>query len=241
MISKLSLTIIPNFEEGEVLLINKELDWTSFDVVNSIKAFLKYELGIKKIKIGHAGTLDPKATGLMIICTGKQTKSIEKYQSLDKEYTGSFTLGQTTPSWDTETTPNQNFPIDHITEKMIYDITNRFIGTIWQRPPSYSAIWIDGRRAYKIARKDNKFKLEPRQVEISEFEIVSVKIPQVNFRIRCSKGTYIRALANDFGKALNSGAYLSSLCRSAIGHFKLEEALSINEFKERYKNPEEEW
>lgn len=177
----------------------------------------------------------------MIICTGKQTKSIEKYQSLDKEYTGSFTLGQTTPSWDTETTPNQNFPIDHITEKMIYDITNRFIGTILQRPPSYSAIWIDGRRAYKIARKDNKFKLEPRQVEISEFEIVSVKIPQVNFRIRCSKGTYIRALANDFGKALNSGAYLSSLCRSAIGHFKLEEALSINEFKERYKNPEEEW
>lgn len=241
MISKTLLPSHPDYAAGEVVLINKEINWTSFDVVNSIKIFLKYEFELKKIKIGHAGTLDPKATGLMIVCTGKQTKSIDTYQSFEKEYTGTFTLGLSTPSWDTETLPDQTFPTGHITKEMIMNVARQFTGTILQRPPSFSAIWVDGKRAYKIARKNSEFRMEPRQVEVTSFEITAVEMPLVHFRIRCSKGTYIRSLASDFGKALDSGAYLSALCRTAIGDFRLEDALTISEFKENYKNPDSDW
>ncbi len=240
MISKTSLPSHPDFAAGEVLLINKEINWTSFDVVNSIKIYLKYEYELRKIKIGHAGTLDPKASGLMIVCAGRQTKSIDTFQAFEKEYTGAFTLGLTTPSWDTETLPDQTYPTEHITPEMIGNAAKQLTGTILQRPPSFSAIWVDGKRAYKIARKDSEFRMEPRQVEVTAFEITGIEMPLVHFRIRCSKGTYIRALANDFGKALGSGAYLSVLCRTAIGEFRLEDALTISEFKEIYKNPDSE-
>lgn len=235
MISKQTPVPHPDFKEGEVLLINKDIDWTSFDVVNFLKIFLKFEFGIKKIRIGHAGTLDPKATGLVIICTGKKTKSIESYQAQEKEYTGTFTLGSTTPSWDSETQPDLTFPTEHISEELISGATKQFTGDIFQIPPTYSALKIDGKRAYKYARDNKEVKMRQRQVRIFEFDITGIEMPLVYFRVRCSKGTYIRSLAFDFGKALGSGAYLSSLCRTAIGEYKLENALTISEFKQLYK------
>lgn len=235
MINQKSFIQNPDFKEGEVLLINKDLNWTSFDVVNSLKIYLKYEFGIKKIKIGHAGTLDPRATGLVIVCTGKQTKSIDNYQAREKEYTGSFTLGSTTPSWDSETETDQQFPTEHITGEMIHEATRQFTGVILQTPPIFSALKVDGKRAYKFARNNQEVTMQQRQVEVFEFEITRIEMPLVFFRVRCSKGTYIRSLAHDFGKAVDSGAYLSSLHRTAIGEFRVEDALTISEFKQHYK------
>ncbi len=220
-----------DFLKGEVLLIDKPLTWTSFDVVNKIRLLLKYACGIKKIKVGHAGTLDPMASGLLIVCTGKATKEIEKYQAQEKEYTGSFTLGVTTPSFDSETETDKEYPVDHITPELLQSAISNLTGWIDQVPPVYSAIKIKGERAYKFARANEDIQLKSRKVLISEFEITNFQLPLLQFRIVCSKGTYIRSIARDLGKNLNSGAYLSSLRRIRIGDFKIEEALGIEPFQ----------
>jgi tRNA pseudouridine55 synthase len=210
-------------DEGRVLLINKALDWTSFDVVNKLRNKLKIK------KIGHAGTLDPLATGLLIVCVGKMTKRIEEFMGLEKEYTGRFVLGQTTPSHDLETETSPAEDISHLTEAMIHSAVQPFIGTVSQLPPLHSAIKIGGKRAYSYARKGAEIELAPRQVEIKEFEITDIALPEVSFRIVCSKGTYIRSIARDFGKALGTGAYLSALCRTRIGHLRLEDAVTVDQ------------
>jgi len=210
-------------EEGRVLLINKPLEWTSFDVVNK----LRYRLKTKKV--GHAGTLDPLATGLLIICTGKMTKRIDEFQAQEKEYTGKFVLGQSTPSHDLETKVSEAEDISSITENHIRAAAEKFIGTIQQVPPLHSAIKVDGKRAYKLARKGQDIELKAREVFIKEFEISSIEKPILSFRVVCSKGTYIRSLARDFGKALGTVAYLSELCRTRIGDFKLADALTIDQ------------
>ncbi len=211
-----------NANPDRVLLINKPLNWTSFDVVNK----LRYQLNIRKI--GHAGTLDPLATGLLIICTGKLTKQIDIYQQQEKEYTGTFILGQTTPSHDLETEVSSPVPVDHLTSKQLEECRIKFTGTISQIPPLHSAIKIEGRRAYEFARKGEERELKPREVLISEFEW-KVELPVINFKVVCSKGTYIRSLARDIGQELQVGAYLASLCRTRIGNFKLEDAKTIEE------------
>jgi tRNA pseudouridine55 synthase len=210
-------------DTGRVLLINKPFQWTSFDVVNK----LRYKLKTKKI--GHAGTLDPLATGLLIICVGKMTKRIEEFMGLEKEYTGKFVLGQTTPSYDLETAVSEAKDISKITDEMIHDAVGPFIGTINQLPPMHSAIRIGGKRAYEFARKGADIELKPREVQIHKFEITSISLPEVSFRIVCSKGTYIRSIARDFGNALQVGAYLSALCRTRIGTFLLSDALEVNQ------------
>lgn len=213
------------FLDGQVLLIDKPLTWTSFDVVNKLRYHIKKTYDIKKIKVGHAGTLDPLATGLLIVCTGKQTKQISEYMGQPKEYTGIFTLGATTPSYDLETEPDAHFETDHITSALLQETIKQFTGIIEQVPPIFSAIKKDGKKAYELARAGEKIELKARTVEISNFEIISFENNMVHFKVNCSKGTYIRSLAHDFGKALNSGAHLSSLRRTAIGNFKVEEAL----------------
>ena len=212
-----------NDDTGRVLLINKPLRWTSFDVVNK----LRFKLKIKKI--GHAGTLDPLATGLLIICVGKMTKRIEEFMGLEKEYTGKFVLGKTTPSHDLETEVNDEKDISQLAEGIIREKVKPFIGTISQLPPLHSAIRIGGKRAYEFARKGRDVQLNPRDVQIHEFEITSIDLPEVSFRIVCSKGTYIRSIARDFGNALGVGAYLSALCRTRIGTFKLTDALDVDQ------------
>lgn len=212
-------------ENGHLLLINKPLSWTSFDVVNK----LRYRLKIKKI--GHAGTLDPLATGLLIICTGRMTKQIDTFMGLEKEYTGTFVIGQTTPSYDLETEVSAPVDVSRITEHDIRNAARELTGKISQLPPAHSAIKVDGKRAYKFARQGKEVELKPREVEVREFEITSIALPQVNFRISCSKGTYIRSLARDLGEKLGVGAYLSQLCRTRIGNFKLEDAVSIDDVK----------
>lgn len=208
-------------EEARVLLVNKPYEWTSFDVVNK----LRYRLKIKKV--GHAGTLDPLATGLLIICTGKMTKRIEEFMGLEKEYTGTFVLGQSTPSHDLETAVDAQRDISALTEEMIRTATRSFTGTIQQLPPLHSAIKVGGKRAYQFARKGKEVELQPRAVDVSVFEITSIQLPEVNFRIVCSKGTYIRSIARDYGNLLGVGAYLSKLCRTRIGTFRLEDALEV--------------
>lgn len=217
------------FETGQVLLINKPLRWTSFDAVRKIRNLVRIK------KVGHAGTLDPLATGLLIICTGKFTKRINEYMAQEKEYTGSFTLGATTPTFDLESEPVNFKPVSGITEEMIRAATLPFTGEIMQVPPAHSAIKQDGKRVYELARAGKEVKLEPRKVTIKEFEITGTDLPVVNFRVVCSTGTYIRSLANDFGKALGCGAYLSSLCRTRIGQFTLKEAMSIEAFEEKIR------
>lgn len=209
--------------EGRILLIDKPYEWTSFDVVNK----LRYKLKIKKI--GHAGTLDPLATGLLIVCVGKMTKRIEEFMGLEKEYTGKFVIGQTTPSHDLETEVSAAADISGITELMIRDTTRAFTGVISQLPPLHSAIKIGGKRAYQFARKGKEVALQPRQVEVSTFEITAIQLPEISFRIVCSKGTYIRSIARDFGEALGVGAYLSHLCRTRIGPYLLSNAITIEE------------
>ncbi|HEY3429720.1 MAG TPA: tRNA pseudouridine(55) synthase TruB [Cyclobacteriaceae bacterium] len=210
-------------DEGRVLFINKPLEWTSFDVVNK----LRYKLKTKKI--GHAGTLDPLATGLLIICVGKKTKQIETFMGLEKEYTGTFVVGQTTPSYDLETEVSEPKDISGVTEAAIRKVVHSLTGKIQQLPPLHSAIKIGGKRAYKFARKGKEVELKPREVEVKEFEITAVQLPQLHFRVVCSKGTYIRSLARDLGEGLGVGAYLSQLCRTRIGEYKLENAVTIDD------------
>jgi len=223
---------IDDFKEGQLLLIDKPLKWTSFQVVNKLRWLISNTFKVKKIKVGHAGTLDPLASGLLLICTGKMTKKIEEYQGMPKEYTGTFTVGATTPSFDMETEINQNFPSDHITEGFIIETTQNFLGEIDQKPPLYSAIKKDGDRLYDIARRGETTEIASRKVSIYTFEITKVNLPYISFRITCSKGTYIRSIADDFGRALNSGAYLSALRRTKIGDYSVENAISPIKFQE---------
>lgn len=220
-----------NFIEGETLLVNKDLGWTSFDVVNSIRSTLRYALQIKKIKVGHAGTLDPLASGLLIVCTGKHTKTIDLIQAKDKVYSGTFILGATRPSQDKETEIDRYFEYSHITEEDIYKVAESFIGNQQQIPPMFSAIKVEGTRAYMHARENVTIELKARPIEIFSFEITSINLPEVGFRIKCGKGTYIRSIARDFGEKLNSGAYLGSLCREKIGEFSLDDSLTTQQIK----------
>ena len=215
--------------EGQLLLIDKPLNWTSFQVVNKIRWELKNKFGIKKLKVGHAGTLDPLATGLLLVCTGKMTKKISEIQALVKEYTGTFTLGATTPSYDLETPIDGTFPIDHLDDNALKEVINQFTGVVDQYPPVFSAIKKDGKRLYKYARKGEEIKIKSRQVEILAFELTKIKLPTIDFYVKCSKGTYIRSLANDYGKALGSGAHVSSLRRTAIGLHRIEDAYTIEQ------------
>jgi tRNA pseudouridine55 synthase len=220
-----------SFQEGQILLIDKPLGWTSFQVVNKLRWLIRKQFNLKKIKVGHAGTLDPLASGLLIICTGKFTKQIDTYQGQEKEYTGTFTLGTTTPSFDLETEINETFDISALTEEKIIAATHQFIGEIQQQPPVFSAIKKDGKRLYEFARSGEEVEVAFRKVEITLFEITRLALPEVDFKVRCSKGTYIRSLANDFGKALDNGAHLSALRRTKIGEFSVEKAKSIEAFE----------
>ena len=218
------------FIEGKVLLIDKPLRWTSFDIVKKIRALTHVS------KIGHAGTLDPLATGLLIICTGKFTKSINDYMGMEKEYTGCFTIGATTATYDLESRPGNITDISLVTQEQVYAATQQFIGNIQQMPPIFSALKIEGKPAYKLARKGKEVILEPRPVTISAFEITGIELPNIYFKVVCSTGTYIRSLANDYGAALGVGAYLSSLRRTRIGHFLVEDALSVNAIYHQVKD-----
>jgi len=221
---------VEDFKNGQILLIDKPLTWTSFQVVNKIRGAIKKQFDLKKIKVGHAGTLDPLATGLLILCTGKFTKKIEEFQAQLKEYTGTFTLGSTTPSYDLETAVNEHFSIDHLTEDVIVNATKQFIGEIEQKPPIFSAIKKDGKRLYELARAGETTEIKSRKVSIYTFEITNIDLPKIEFKVVCSKGTYIRSLANDFGKSLKSGAHLSSLRRTKIGNYSVKNAISIDSF-----------
>lgn len=219
-----------DFKNGQVLLIDKPLTWTSFQAVNKLRWEIRQAFNIKKIKVGHAGTLDPLATGLLIICTGKMTKKIDTFQGQDKEYTGTFVLGSTTPSYDLETEIDQTFPTDHITDDNIHKVANSFIGDTEQFPPIFSALKKDGKRLYDYAREGKTVEIKPRTIRISEFEITNIDGTKIQFRVVCSKGTYIRSLAHDFGKALNSGAHLSVLRRTKIGDFDVKNAVTPLDF-----------
>ena len=221
-----------NFQEGEVLLFNKPLYWTSFDLVNKIRILLRSSLDLKKIKVGHAGTLDPLASGLMIICIGKATKKIDTFRDLDKEYVATFHLGKTTPSFDLETETDNSYPTGHITERLVRDVLKGFLGEQKQVPPMYSAKLIAGKRAYEFARQGIEKKLEPVTVFFREIELISFEIPEIKIRVVCSKGTYIRSFARDFGIALMSGSYLSTLERTAIGSYRVVDSYSLEKFSE---------
>lgn len=220
-----------DYKNGQVILIDKPLEWTSFQVVNKVRWLLRKRFDIKKIKVGHAGTLDPLATGLLILCTGKFTKQIDTYQAQEKEYTGTFSLGATTPSYDLETEIDQRFDMSGITSEKIKTTALQFIGEIQQQPPVFSALKKDGKRLYEFARAGEEVEIPKRTVNISVFEITNIDLPKVDFRVACSKGTYIRSLANDFGKALDNGAHLSALRRTKIGDFLVEDAVSLEAFE----------
>ncbi len=220
------------FLEGQVLLIDKPLEWSSFHAVNAVKWALRRKFRLKKIKVGHAGTLDPLATGLLIICTGRATKNIQEIQSMPKEYEGSMILGATRPSYDLETEIDKEYSTEGITVSMIRECVKHFIGEIEQKPPLFSAVKKDGKRLYEYAREGKNVEIKGRNIEIYEFEILSVVLPRVDFRVRCSKGTYIRSLAHDFGQKLGCGAYLSALRRTKIGPHKVNNALKPDDFKE---------
>lgn len=218
-----------NLEDaGTVLLVNKPLEWTSFDVVNKLRYILHTR------KIGHAGTLDPLATGLLIVCAGKMTKQIDQFQAQEKEYTGTLVLGQTTPSYDLETIPGEAHDITGITASAVSEAAATFVGTIEQVPPIHSSVKVGGKRAYAMARKGKPVELKPRTVDIREFEITACRFPEVDFRVVCSKGTYIRSLAHDLGQRLGVGAYLAALCRTRIGNYRLTEAETLEQIRERY-------
>lgn len=225
------------FQEGQILLIDKPLTWSSFQAVNKIKYAIIKNLNLpKKFKIGHAGTLDPLASGLLIICTGKFTKRISELQGQIKEYTGTIVVGATTPSYDLETEVNETFPTEHITNELIYETTKLFIGEIDQFPPVFSALKKDGKRLYEHARAGEEVEIVSRKIEITEFEITRIALPEIDFRVVCSKGTYIRSLAYDFGKALNSGAHLTELRRTKIGSYSVDNAIEPLAFEKLY-NP----
>jgi tRNA pseudouridine55 synthase len=225
-----------DFLSGQVLLIDKPLNWTSFQAVNKLRWEIRQAFNIKKIKVGHAGTLDPLATGLLVICTGKKTKEINTFQGQIKEYTGTFVLGSTTPSYDLETAIDQTFPTAHITPNLIQETTAQFIGEIQQLPPIFSALKKDGKRLYEFARAGESVEIKPRTVSVLKFEITAINELQIDFKIVCSKGTYIRSLAHDFGKALQSGAHLSALRRTKIGDFNVKDAISIESFIDSINN-----
>jgi tRNA pseudouridine55 synthase len=224
-----------DFQNGQVVLIDKPLTWSSFQAVNKLKYVLKRKFDLpKKFKIGHAGTLDPLATGLLIVCTGKFTKKITEIQSQTKEYTGTFVVGATTPSYDLETEIDANFPIEHISEELILKSTKKFIGEIDQKPPVFSAIKKDGKRLYEHARAGEEVEIDSRKTTIHEFEITRIELPEIDFRVSCSKGTYIRSLAFDFGKALHSGAHLSVLRRTKIGDYSVENGVTPQAFEQQF-------
>lgn len=218
-----------DFNKGAMLLVDKPKDWTSFDVVNKLRFRLRHKTGVKKIKVGHAGTLDPMATGLLIICTGKMTKQIDGFQAQQKRYSGTIKLGATTDSYDAESEENTQYGTSHITEHMITALAGDFIGLQEQMPPIYSALKINGQAAYKLARRGEKVELKPRAIEILDFRITHIEMPFIHFDITCSKGTYIRSIAHDFGQRLNSGGYLTALRRDAIGEYPLNEAWDLIE------------
>ena len=231
MHKKLSNLSKEDFESGVVLLINKQINWTSFDVVKKIKNLLKEKFSFKKIKVGHAGTLDPLATGLLVICTGKSTKIISEIQNQKKEYTGELTMGATTPSYDLETEIDNRYDISNISESDIFSKTKLFIGEVFQKPPIFSAIKVKGERLYEKARRGEKINIKKRKITIYNFKLTKILLPKIHFIIECSKGTYIRSIAHDFGKSLNNGAHLSKLVRTKIGEFDLKDAKSIIEFE----------
>lgn len=220
-----------HFEEGEVFLVDKPLDWTSFDVVNLIRSVIKRFHGIRKLKVGHAGTLDPLATGLLIICTGRMTKQIDNFQAQEKVYTGTMLLGQTTPTFDMESEADAFYSTDDITIDMMEDARKSFIGDIMQRPPKFSAIKINGKRAFDYARSDEEVALKERLVHIDDFKLDYTNFPKIEFEVKCSKGTYIRSLVNDFGKKLGNGACLISLRRTKIGNFSVDNARTLEDLK----------
>ncbi len=223
-----------DFLEGQIILIDKPLTWSSFQAVNKLKYLLKRKFDLpKKFKIGHAGTLDPLASGLLIICTGKFTKKITEIQSQTKEYTGTFWVGATTPSYDLETEIDATFPTEHISETLILKTTEQFLGEIDQKPPVFSAIKKDGKRLYEHAREGSEVEIATRKTTIYEFEITRIALPEIDFRVQCSKGTYIRSLAYDFGKALQSGAHLTALRRTKIGDFDVKNAFTPNDFEQQ--------
>ena len=218
---------VEEVQEGLILSIDKPIGWTSFQVVNKIRWHLKNQTGLKKLKVGHAGTLDPLATGLLLLCTGKKTKSISQLQQKEKIYTGTITLGATTPSYDLETDIDNRFPTKHLTEDLLSETTKKFTGTIEQLPPLFSAVKKEGKRLYEYARAGDKPVIEARKVIVSKFELKRIELPELDFEIKCSKGTYIRSLAHDFGKKVQSGGYLSALKRTGNGDFSLEEAYTM--------------
>ncbi len=220
-----------SYLDGRVLFLDKPYQWTSFDVVNKIKSLLRHRLGVKKIKVGHAGTLDPLATGLLIVCTGKSTRKIDSFQGLNKTYTGTFFIGKTTPSFDLEKEPDQDFPVAHITDELLLATAKSLVGEQQQVPPLFSAKKIAGKRAYTHARAGLDTQLEANTINIKAFDITRIEMPEVDFRVVCSKGTYIRALARDYGEKLGSGAYLSALRRTHIGNHSVEEAIDIKELQ----------
>lgn len=222
-----------DFLDGQILLINKPLRWSSFDVVKKIKNLIRTKYSLKKIKVGHAGTLDPLASGLLIVCTGKFTKRISEIQGQAKTYTGDITLGGTTPSYDLETEVDKTYATKHINEVLINETTSQFIGEIDQKPPIFSALKRGGERLYEKARRGEKIEIESRKVNIHSFDITSIDMPVISFEIKCSKGTYIRSIAHDFGIAINSGGHLSKLCRTAIGDYNLKDALDIDSFEKQ--------
>lgn len=219
-----------NFQEGEIILVNKPLHWTSFDVVNKLRYQIKRKLGVKKIKVGHAGTLDPLADGLLIICTGKKTKEIESFMGLEKKYSGTITLGATTPSYDLETEIDATFPLNDLTSDQITSEAKKMIGYYDQYPPIFSAKKIQGQKAYDLARAGEEVKLQPKKIHISQFDLPKIEMPHVHFEITCSKGTYIRSIAHDLGERLNNGGHLTKLRRETIGSFNLTDAKSVDEW-----------
>jgi len=221
---------VEDFKNGQVLVIDKPLNWTSFQVVNKIRWAIRKKFKIKKIKVGHAGTLDPLATGILIICTGNFTKKLIEYQAETKEYTGTITLGGSTPSYDLETEIDQTYPTEHITKESIMNAATTFVGKIDQKPPLYSAIKQDGVRLYRLARKGVQTEIKSREVEISAFEITDISMPNISFRIECSKGTYIRSIANDFGEKLKTGGHLSSLRRTKSGALTIDSSSTLETF-----------
>ncbi|MBT8183117.1 MAG: tRNA pseudouridine(55) synthase TruB [Eudoraea sp.] len=221
-----------DYLKGQLILIDKPLKWSSFQAVNAVKWAIRKKYQLKKIKVGHAGTLDPLASGLLLICVGKFTKRIHEFQEMSKVYEGTITLGSSTPSYDLETEIDKVYPTAHITNELIYKTKAAFIGKIAQKPPVFSALKKDGKRMYEYAREGKELEVKARFVEILEFEILEINMPDIHFRIQCSKGTYIRSIAHDFGKALNSGGHLSSLRRTKIGEYNVDNAVTPANFKE---------
>ncbi len=223
-----------DFLAGEMLLFDKPLNWTSFDVVRKIRFLLKHHLGVKKIKVGHAGTLDPLASGLVIVCTGKATKRIDEYQGMVKEYVADIRFGATTPTYDLESEPDELFPYNQITEEKLAEAMNQFTGEIDQTPPIFSAIKVQGKKAYDLARKGETVELKSRRITIYEMKVTAFNMPVITVKVKCSKGTYIRSLAFDMGKALNSGAHLAGLRRTRIGEYSVDDATTVMEFEKLF-------